>query len=100
VKSYDDGDYRAAVKQFQAALDLGLAAPSERALAHKHLAFMACVSKRVAICRAEFRKAVMDDPAFDLTPAEAGHPTWGPVFRSVKAEVAKAAKAKQKPKPR
>lgn len=94
VRSYDDGDYEAAAKQLQAALDLGLAAPSERVIAHKHLAFMACVGKRTRTCRSEFRNAFAADPAFDLAPAEAGHPTWGPVFRSVKAEVKRAAKPK------
>jgi hypothetical protein len=98
VRSYDDGDYAAATKQFQAALDLGLVAPSDRAVAYKHLAFMACVAKRVQACRGEFRKALAAQPDFDLTPAEAGHPTWGPVFRSVKAEVARAAKSRQKPR--
>jgi hypothetical protein len=95
VKSYDDGDYQAASKQFQAALDLGLASPADRAAAHKHLAFIACVHKRARNCRIEFGKALTEYPAFDLTPAEAGHPTWGPVFRSVKAEIAKT---KQKAK--
>ena len=90
MKSYDDGEYSAAVKQFQAALDLGLALPNERATAHKHLAFMACVSKRTSACRAEFRKALAADPVFDLAPAEAGHPTWGPVFQRVKAEASKS----------
>jgi hypothetical protein len=98
VRSYDDGDYAAAAKQFQAALDLGLVAPADRALAYKHLAFMACVAGRVRVCRGEFRKAFGAQPDFDLSPAEAGHPTWGPVFRSVKAEAARAAKAKQKPR--
>jgi hypothetical protein len=51
------------------------------------------VSKRTGECRTQFRRAFEADPAFDLTPAEAGHPTWGPVFRSVKAEVAKKKRA-------
>jgi len=29
------------------------------------------------------------NPSFDLTPAEAGHPVWGPVFRSAKSKVSK-----------
>jgi hypothetical protein len=36
-------------------------------------------------CRDEFRKVLEIDPSFDLRDDEAGHPTWGPVFRSVKA---------------
>jgi hypothetical protein len=72
----------------------GIAMPTgaERASAHKYLAFMACVANRRAACRNEFRSAFAADPRFDLAPAEAGHPTWGPVFRSVKAEVAKKKK--------
>jgi len=25
------------------------------------------------------------DPPLDLAPAEAGHPVWGPIFRSLKS---------------
>jgi len=25
------------------------------------------------------------DPGLELAPAEAGHPVWGPIFRSLKA---------------
>ena len=95
IRSYEDGDYQASALQLAAALDLGLALASDRASAHKHLAFIACSAQRIAACRSEFRRAFAADPAFDLSRAEAGHPTWGPVFRSVKAEVAKA---KSKPK--
>jgi hypothetical protein len=37
-------------------------------------------------CRDEFRKALDLDPSFDLRENEAGHPIWGPAFRSVKAK--------------
>jgi len=86
IRSYDEGDYPAATKQFRAAIDLGLASPRELATAHKYLAFMACAGKRIRQCRAEFRNALEADPAFELSQAERGHPTWGRVFRSVKAE--------------
>ena len=89
VKSYEDGDYKSAAKQLQSALSLGLPAFSDQATAHKYLAFMACASGRQRPCRDEFRKAFEADGNFNLTPAEAGHPVWGPVFRSVKAEMAK-----------
>ncbi len=93
VQRYEDGDHRNAARQFRAALDLGLTTRSDRAVAHKYLAFLDCASGRERPCRDEFRKAFEADPKFDLTPAEAGHPIWGPVFRSVKVEVA----AKSKP---
>ncbi len=91
IRSYEDGTYRVAVRQLQAALDFGLAARSDQATAHKYLAFIHCVSGREKACRDEFRMALATEPAFDLQPAEAGHPMWGPVFRSAKADAAKAA---------
>jgi Tfp pilus assembly protein PilF len=84
MRRYEDGDYADASRQLQAAIDQGLGR-SGRVKAHKHLAFMHCVSGRTAACREEFRKALAIEPDLDLSPAEAGHPTWGPVFRSVKA---------------
>ncbi len=90
VKSYEDGDYKNAARQLQSALSLGLPAFHDQAIAHKYLAFIACASGRQRPCRDEFRKAFEADGNFNLTPAEAGHPVWGPVFRSVNAEVAKA----------
>ena len=92
VQAYEDGDYKAAARAFRTALDAGLPAAQERATAHKYLAFIACVANRVAACRTEFRNAFAADASFDLKPAEAGHPMWGPVFRAVKAEVAKKRK--------
>lgn len=94
VKSYEDGDYKPAASSLQSALDQGLTSKSDQAEAHKYLAFIHCVSRREKQCREEFRKSLEADAKFDLTPAEAGHPTWGPVFRSVKADVAAKGKAK------
>ncbi len=91
VASYEDGAYKQAAKQLQAALASGLESGVEQARAHKYLAFMHCVGKRQKQCRDEFGKAMAADPAFDLSTAEAGHPTWGPVFRKLKA-APKAAK--------
>jgi len=89
IKSYEDGSYPNAARQLQTALNFGLAVPAEQAQARKYLAFIQCGSNRMQACRDEFRKAFAADPAFDLAPAEAGHPTWGPVFRAVKAEQGK-----------
>ena len=66
----------------------GLSRP-DRVKAHKYLAFIACVSSQQLTCREEFGIALELDPKFDLAPAEAGHPIWGPVFKSVKAKQAK-----------
>ena len=94
IKSYEEGAYKNAARQFQTALDFGLDAKADQAAAHKYLAFIVCVSGREKSCRDEFRKALDADPGFELGPAEVGHPIWGPVFRSVKADAAVKAKPK------
>jgi hypothetical protein len=85
ISSYENGSYKLAARQFQSALTLGLPDGQNRSQAHKYLAFMHCVGGRSRQCREEFGKAMDADNNFDLTPAEAGHPTWGPVFRKLKA---------------
>lgn len=83
MRQYENGQYTESGRNLQAAIDLGLAA-GQRASAHKHLAFMHCASNRERLCRDEFGKALAIEPKLELTAAEAGHPVWGPVFRSVK----------------
>src|SRR5450755_4632792 len=88
VKSYEEGAYKNAARQFQAALDFGLDAKADQAIAHKYIAFVVCVSGREKSCRDEFRKAIDADSSFELSPAEAGHPIWAAVLRSVKSDTA------------
>ncbi|HEU0283026.1 MAG TPA: TssQ family T6SS-associated lipoprotein [Gallionella sp.] len=89
VKSYEEGDYKTSVAALQSALDTGLSSKSDQVTAYKYLAFIHCISGREKQCRDGFKKAFEIDPNFDLKPAEAGHPVWGPVFRSVKTRPAK-----------
>jgi Tfp pilus assembly protein PilF len=84
LKQYEAGEYEDSAKNLQGALELGVP-EKDRVRAHKYLAFIHCSSNRVGQCRDEFRKALAVDPELDLAPAEAGHPVWGPIFRSVKS---------------
>jgi Tfp pilus assembly protein PilF len=84
IRSYENARYGESARQLQSALDAGLSRP-DRVKAHKYLAFIHCASGREGRCREEFRNALAIEPDFELDPAEAGHPMWGPVFRSVKA---------------
>jgi hypothetical protein len=84
VQAYEDGEYPYAARLLQGSLAQGLRSKSDEASAHKYLAFVHCVSGRERQCREEFRRTLEIDPSFELEPAEAGHPIWGPVFRSVK----------------
>jgi Tfp pilus assembly protein PilF len=86
IRAYEDGELAYSAKLLQAGLDNGLRSKSDRVQAHKYLAFIHCASSRVPQCRDEFRKALDLDPSFDLRENEAGHPIWGPAFRSVKAK--------------
>ena len=84
LKQYDQGQYKRATFALLQSLEAGLS-PAKQIIAHKHLAFIYCTSNKVSLCRHEFNKAIEIDPRFELAPAEAGHPQWGPVFRSVKS---------------
>ena len=85
LREYDAGDYAESSKTLQRALDIGLFS-IDSGNAHKHLAFIHCASNRERQCREEFRKVLELDPRFELDKSEAGHPIWGPVFRSVRSK--------------
>ena len=86
LKSYENGQYPQAMKHIQTALSSDLTFKSDRITAHKYLAFIHCVSDRRKQCRASFKDALEINPDLELTPGEAGHPIWGPVFRDAQAE--------------
>jgi len=85
IRQYENANYAEAARQLQSALDQGLAR-EDQVRAHKYLAFIHCVSGREQRCRDEFRAALKIDPSFELAASEAGHPIWGPAFRSVKGQ--------------
>jgi len=89
IHAYEDGEYASAARLLQNALSEGLLLNSDKVAAHKYLAFIHCAQAREKSCRGEFRKALELDPGFELTPAESGHPLWGPVFQSLKHSMRK-----------
>lgn len=84
ITQFEEGNYAQAQRLLQSSLADGLAKRSDQARAYKYLAFTYCVTDRTAQCRQEFNNAIAADPGFSLSAAEAGHPQWGPVFRSVR----------------
>ena len=84
IRAYEDGDYKTSARLLQNALSAGVFLNSDKVAAHKYLAFIHCAQSREKSCRDEFRKALELDPKLELTPAESGHPSWGPVFKSLK----------------
>jgi Tfp pilus assembly protein PilF len=91
---YDDGAFDRAQTDFESALKSGLRDAHDAAVAHKHLAFIACAFNRPADCESQFRAAFAADPGFHLSESEIGHPIWGPVYRRIAA-----AQAAPAPKP-
>jgi|APFre7841882724_1041349.scaffolds.fasta_scaffold03301_4 Tfp pilus assembly protein PilF len=87
LKQYEDGDLKAAQASLHRALAEGLAFEADRVTAHKYLAFIECASGRERECRDQFAAALALDPRLELSRAEAGHPVWGPAFRSTKATI-------------
>ena len=83
IRAYDDGQYAQAEKSLRQALADGLQSARDRATAHKLLAFITCTSERLADCQTQFREARAADASFALSRSEAGHPVWGPVYKSL-----------------
>ena len=87
---YDAGDFSEAQKLLESALQQGLKDKADQVRAMKHIAFAQCLADKWAACRATFVKIYSIDPNFDLTPAEAGHPSWTRTFAQAKAQARKA----------
>ena len=92
---YDGGDYAAAHTLLESALKEGLKKPEDQVRAMKHVAFTQCLLGKYPQCRADFVKIYDVDPNFDLTPAEAGHPSWTKTFAAAKAQARKALEEKE-----
>jgi len=89
IYSYENGNYAVSMSFLQRVIDSKESSTDEKVVAYKYLAFIHCVSSREKQCRDSFKKAFELDADFSLSPAEAGHPVWGPVFSSVKFKPSK-----------
>jgi tetratricopeptide (TPR) repeat protein len=83
---YAEGKFDTAAKLFAGALKQGLGAKGDQITALKHSAFSLCLLNRKTACRNDFAKIFRVEPAFDLAPAEAGHPSWAKVFADAKQQ--------------
>jgi outer membrane protein assembly factor BamD (BamD/ComL family) len=85
VSEYQAGNYVNAKTAFEGVLGNQYATRNELLSANKHMAFIHCISGDQKMCREHFKRVFELNPDFELSAAEAGHPLWGPVFRSVQA---------------
>ena len=86
---YDSGDYEAALRLLEDSLKQGLKEKNDQVRAMKFVAFSNCLLSRWATCRSAFIKIYDVNPDFDLTPAEAGHPSWTKTFAAAKVQAKK-----------
>lgn len=84
LEKYNAGSFDAAARLFEAAFKKGLEDKADQVRALKYSAFSLCLLGRRISCRNEFGKIFRIDPAFDLAPAEAGHPSWSKTFAEAK----------------
>ena len=87
IEQYIGGDYEGSIRSLNQSLEHGMLNKVDQSRARKYLAFSHCVQGREAACRDEFRKAFEINADFTLTPAEDGHPLWGPVYRGVRTQL-------------
>jgi len=89
IRAYENGDYEESERLLKRSVDEGLTFQRDEITARKYLAFTYCVTNEERKCREQFRKVLELDPRFELDKSEAGHPVWGPVFRSTRSSLNK-----------
>lgn len=97
-KKFTAGSYDAVIEDVSQMPEYQAGGLPFRTQSLKFLAFSQCVSNKVRDCTKTFDTILDLDPNFNLEPAEAGHPSWGPVFAKEKANAHIATKADGSPK--
>jgi hypothetical protein len=81
VDLYNQGQFQAAIRKLQDTPEIWTNPVPAQVEAYKYLAFSQCVTRQTTQCRQSFERLLNLAPSFELSRAEAGHPTWGPVFK-------------------
>ncbi len=81
---YRAGRYGDVIRYVAKSDDLASAPTSVEIPALKLQAFSYCVSNYPQLCQDAFARILDLDPGFKLTPAEIGHPIWGPAYKRAK----------------
>ncbi|AOB34010.1 hypothetical protein AKI39_24500 [Bordetella sp. H567] len=83
--SYQAGAYGEVIRTVATSDALATAPVDMRVESLKLQAFSYCVTGYRVLCEDDFKRILALEPAFDLGPAEIGHPQWGPAFQHAKA---------------
>lgn len=84
LAAYGEGRFESALADLSAAAASGRLKSADEVNTRKHIAFIQCSTGREQQCRDQFQAILKAEPKFDLAANEAGHPLWGPVWRSIK----------------
>jgi hypothetical protein len=82
---YLAGAYGDVIRTVATSEPLATAPIDMRVEALKLQAFSYCVTGYRVLCEDDFKRILVLDPKFGLSPAEIGHPVWGPAFQRAKA---------------
>lgn len=86
VKSaYAAGRYGEVIRDVARSNTLATAPTPVRVEALKLQAFSYCMNDYAQLCQDSFERILQMDPSFELSPSEAGHPQWGPVYARARA---------------
>ncbi|MCS3508061.1 hypothetical protein D3C87_1761680 [compost metagenome] len=87
--TYGAGRYGEVIRTVATSDTLASSTKAVRIEAYKLQAFSYCVSRYAQLCEDSFARILALDPAFELAPNEAGHPSWGPVFQRARNQAVK-----------
>ncbi|MGV2864188.1 TssQ family T6SS-associated lipoprotein [Achromobacter sp. ESBL13] len=87
--TYGAGRYGEVIRTVATSDTLASSTKAVRIEAYKLQAFSYCVSRYTQLCEDSFARILALDPAFELAPNEAGHPSWGPVFQRARSQAAR-----------
>ncbi|OZI37325.1 hypothetical protein CAL29_02585 [Bordetella genomosp. 10] len=82
---YNAGKYGDVVRTVATSGELAGSTPAVVVESLKLQAFSYCIINYQTLCQDDFTRILAIEPDFTLTPAEQGHPKWGPAFRAAKA---------------
>jgi hypothetical protein len=82
---YQAGAYGEVIRTVATSDALATAPTDMRVESLKLQAFSYCVTGYRVLCEDDFKRILELDPKFELSPAEVGHPVWGPAFKRAQA---------------
>jgi len=86
-RAYDAGEFGTVIREVATSPELDAAPDAVRVQAYKLQAFSYCMTGYTGLCRDTFRRIMALAPGFELSPAEAGHPQWGPEYEAARRGV-------------